>query len=189
MTHTDSQSAEIESLPTPVSEADLQGLALLLVDTVETGAAVSFLSPLTLQEAEDWWHKTLSTASPKAIFLVAHDGEGIVGTVQAHPAWAPNQPHRAEIAKLMVHRRARGAGLGKRLMLAIEEEALRAGFGLLILDTKRGSTAERLYRSLGWNYVGMIPAFALDPDRSALHDDVIFYKEVNPGAARQLLRT
>src|SRR6267378_1135962 len=76
--------------------------------------------------------------------------EGIVGTVQLHAAWAPNQPHRAEVAKLLVHRRGRRAGLGTRLMRTIEDAARRAGFRLLTLDTKRGDVAERLYRRIGW---------------------------------------
>jgi GNAT superfamily N-acetyltransferase len=145
---------------------------------------VSFLAPLSLEEAEAWWEKTIATASASAIFLVARNGGEIVGTVQAHPAWAPNQPHRAEIAKLIVHRRARGAGLGAALMCAVEEAAKQAGFALLTLDTKGGSRAEALYRRLGWTCVGVIPGFALDPDRGALHDDVIFYKAVNSGNTR-----
>ena len=80
---------------------------------------------------------------------------------------------------MIVHTRCRGAGLGKKLMLAIEDAALRAGFGLLTLDTKRSSAAEQLYRRLGWTFVGTIPDFALDPDGAALHDDVIFYKQFN----------
>jgi GNAT superfamily N-acetyltransferase len=149
---------------------------------------VSFLAPLTLDAAEAWWRTLLSAASPQAIFLVARDAEGITGTVQAHPTWAPNQPHRAEIAKLMVHPRAQRTGLGTQLMLSIEEATRRAGFGLLTLDTKRGSTAERLYQRLGWRHVGTIPAFAIDPDRGALHDDVIFYKELNREVALSHLR-
>jgi GNAT superfamily N-acetyltransferase len=169
----------IEQLALPVTDADLRALAELLVDAVESGAAVSFLAPLPLEHAEEWWRKTLSASGPRSVFLVARDAEGIVGSVQLHPAWAPNQPHRADVAKLLVHRRGRRAGLGTRLMQAVEDAARRAGFGLLTLDAKRGAEAERLYRRLGWVYVGTIPRFALDPDRAALHDDVIFYKELN----------
>src|SRR5262245_40474702 len=122
------QMGMIERLSLPVSECDVQALAGLLVDAVESGAAVSFLAPLTLACAADWWRKTLSGSHAHAIFLVARDAEGIVGTVQLHPAWAPNQPHRAEIAKLLVHRRIRRTGLGTRLMRAIEEAARDAGF-------------------------------------------------------------
>src|SRR5258708_23303150 len=93
----------IERLIVPVSDADLRALSRLLVDAVESGSAVSFLAPLTLERAEDWWRKTISAAHSRAIFLVARDIRGIVGTVQIHPAWAPDQPHRAEVAKLLVH--------------------------------------------------------------------------------------
>lgn len=116
--------------------------------------------------------------TPAAIFFIARDAEGIVGTVQLHPAWAPNQPHRAEIAKLLVHRRSRRAGLGTRLMRTIEDAAQRAGFSLLTLDAKRGGPAEHLYRQLGWTHAGTIPRFAFDPDGTTPHDAVIFYKEL-----------
>src|SRR2546430_4110870 len=162
----------------PVGDSDLRALAQLLVDAVESGAAVSFLAPLTLERAEDWWRRTISASHSRAIFLVARNVEGIVGTVQLHPAWAPNQPHRAEIAKLLVHRRRRRTGLGTQLMRTIEDVARRAGFSLLTLDTKRGDAAERLYQRLGWTPAGMIPGHALDPDRTP-HDAVIFYKEVD----------
>jgi len=176
--HNTKQIPVIERLRLPLSDSDLRALARLLADTVESGSAVSFLAPLPLERAEDWWQKTTTTAHPSAIFLVARDAEGIVGTVQLHPAWAPNQPHRAEIAKLLVHRRSRRAGLGTQLMQAIEDAARRAGFGLLTLDTKQGCAAERLYRKLGWACVGTIPRFAFDPDGTTPHDDVIFYKEL-----------
>src|SRR5437667_9496634 len=144
------QTHMIERLIRPVGASDLRALAQLLVDAVESGAAVSFLEPLTLERAEDWWRRTISASHSGAIFLVARNVEGIVGTVQLHPAWAPNQPHHAEIVKLLVHRRSRRRGLATQLMHTIEESAGRAGFRLLTLDTKRGEAAERLYRHLGW---------------------------------------
>src|SRR5438128_2001344 len=101
------QTHAIERLVPPVNDSDLRALAELLVDAVESGAAVSFLAPLTREYAEDWWRRSISASHPAAIFLAARDAEGIVGTVQLHPAWAPNQPHRAEIVKLLVHRRSR----------------------------------------------------------------------------------
>ena len=168
----------IDRLIPPVSESDLRALARLLVDAVESGAAVSFLAPLTLERAEEWWRRVISASHSGAIFLVARDIEGLAGTVQHHPAWAPNQPHRAEIAKLLVHRRSRRTGLGTRPMRAIEEAARRAGFRLLTLDTKRGDPAEHLYRRIGWTPAGTIPAYALDPDGTP-HDAVFFYKELN----------
>jgi len=168
----------IERLTLPVSDSDFQALALLLVDAVDSGAAVSFLAPLSLEDAENWWRKTISEANAAAIFLVTRDAEGIAGTVQLHPAWAPNQSHRAEIAKLLVHRRSRRAGLGAQLMRAIEDAARHAGFRLLTLDARRGGPAEPLYRKLGWTHAGTIPRFAFEPDGITPHDAVIFYKEL-----------
>jgi GNAT superfamily N-acetyltransferase len=167
----------IERLEPPVGDADFRSLAELLVHVVESGAAVSFVQPLSVDRAQAWWRETVG-ASPRAIFLVARDRDGIVGTVQLHPAWAPNQPHRADIAKLMVHARSRGAGLGSRLMQAAEEAARAAGFTLLTLDARRGEAAERLYRRTGWVEVGVIPDYAVDPDGRGFHDTVLFYKRL-----------
>ena len=167
----------IERLATPVSEADLRSLALLLVDAVESGAAVSFLT-VTEAQALDWWRKQFGAPASGCIVLVARDDQGIVGCVQLHPSWAPNQPHRADVAKLIVHRRARRRGLGAEMMAAVEREAANAGYRLLVLDSKRGDAGERLYRRLGWNVVGTIPRYALDTDGRTPHDTVLFYKEL-----------
>ncbi|MDH4038149.1 MAG: GNAT family N-acetyltransferase [Candidatus Krumholzibacteria bacterium] len=166
----------IEQLKPPARDADLRALARLLSDAVESGAAVSFLAPLTVEQAEAWWRNVL--VSPGAIVLVARGGDEIVGTVQLHPAWAPNQPHRAEIAKLLVDARYRRAGLGRALMQSIENAAREAGFRLLTLDAKQGAAAEKLYRNTGWTEVGAIPRYALDPDGVTPHGAVIFYKEL-----------
>jgi len=177
----------IERLIPPATDADVRDLARLLVEAVESGAAVSFLATLTLERAEDWWRTTLSASDSGAIFLVARDAGGIVGTVQLHPAWAPNQPHRADVVKLLVDRRRRRSGLGTRLMNAIEDEAHRAGFRLLTLDAKRGGAAEELYRRTGWIPAGTIPRYAFDPDGKTPHDAVVFYKELqddSPSAFR-----
>ena len=171
----------VERVTPPVGSSDLADLADLLVDAVDSGAAVSFLAPLSRERALEWWRATISSADSRAIFLVARDDDGIAGTVQLHPAWAPNQPHRAEIVKLMVHRRARRTGLGRHLMEAIEAEALQAGFTLLTLDAKRGEPAEQLYRRLGWTAAGAIPRYAFDSDGTP-HDAVIFYKHLNQPA-------
>lgn len=166
----------IERLISPASDADVRALAEVLVDAVESGAAVSFMA-LGIEQAEAWWRELLSTSHPRAIVLVARDVRGIVGTVQVQPAWAPNQPHRAELVKLLVHRRGRRTGLGTQLMHAVEDEARRAGFTLLTLDAKRGEAAEHLYRRMGWIHAGTIPRYAFDPDGTP-HDAVIFYKEL-----------
>lgn len=169
--------ATIERLPRPASAADLRALAELLVDAVNSGSAVSFLPPLPVDRALAWWRETVAGADAGVAFLVARDAEGIAGSVQVHPAWAPNQPHRGDIAKLIVHRRARGQGLGTRLMEAAEAEARAAGLTLLTLDTKRGDTAERLYRRLGWTEMGAVPGFAINPDGSP-QESVFFYKHL-----------
>jgi len=172
----------IEELTRPVRESDIRDLAHLLVDAVNSGASVSFLAPLSLARAEEWWQETLADGHPRAAFLVARDDQGIVGTVQFHPAWAPNQPHRAEVAKLIVHRRGRRKGIGRALMLALEARAQSGGFTLLTLDAKRGEVAERLYRQMGWTPVGVIPGYALNADGSGPSDTIIFYKDLHRAA-------
>jgi len=166
----------IEQLRLPVSAADIDGLALLLLDATAAGASVGFLDDATFESVSAWWRQNISSAGERAIFLVARDQYGIAGTVQLRPASMPNQRHRADVAKLLVHRRARGKGLGRMLMEEIERRARAGGFTLLTLDTKRGDAAESLYRRAGWAEVGVIPGYALNPDGS-LCDTVVFYKE------------
>jgi len=150
-------------------------LAAVLVDTVDSNAGISFMAGFRLDDAEAWWRKTLGSLSPRAVVLVARDARGVVGTVQLQPAWPPNQPHRADVAKLMVHRRARGRGIARALMAELERHAREQRFTLLLLDTCKGGAAERLYTSLGWVRVGEVPNFALNPDGSWC-DTVFFYK-------------
>ena len=170
-------SATIERIGRDAAEHDIRDLARLLVDAVASGAGVSFLADLTEDRAEAWWRSVLASAPDRAIVLVARDAEGIVGTVQLQPSWAPNQPHRADVAKLLVHRRARRRGIGRALMDALERAAADAGFTLLLLDTCKGYDAERLYESTGWVRVGEVPGFAFNPDGS-LCDTVFFYKRL-----------
>src|SRR5438105_10318377 len=165
----------IEELVRPVSDADIRDLAALLLDAIDSGASVSFLSDLDIDGAQSWWRQILTKADDRAIFLVARDSQRIVGTVQLHPAWSPNQRHRGDIAKLLVHRRARRQGVGAALMEAIEQRARTSGFTLLTLDTKRGDAAEALYTNAGWTRVGVIPNYALNPDGTSCYT-VVFYK-------------
>ena len=169
----------IGTLSSTPPDADVEQLADLLVDVVDGGASVSFMSGLSRDAARDWWQRTLAGADARAIFLAARDESGIVGSVQLHPAWAPNQPHRADVAKLLVHRRARRQGLARALMAELEDRASKNGFTLLTLDTCQGTPAEALYRGLGWTEVGIIPHFALTPDGGNC-DTVFFYKQL-PG--------
>ena len=158
-------------------ETLVEGLSDVLLDAVESGAGVSFMADLTRDGAVAWWRKTLGAATPRTVVLVARDESGIVGTVQLQPAWPPNQPHRADVAKLMVHRRARGRGVARALMEELERQARAQRFTLLLLDTCKGSAAERLYASMGWTRVGEVPNFALNPDGSWC-DTVFFYKQI-----------
>jgi|SRR4051795_11915429 len=164
----------IEQLTLPVRDDDVRDLALLLLDATAAGASVGFLDSTTLESAKEWWRANLANAG---VVLVARDDDGITGTVQLRPASMPNQPHRADVAKLLVHRRARRQGLGAMLMQEIERRAKSSGVTLLTLDTKRGDAAESLYRQAGWTEVGVVPGYALNPDGS-LCDTVIFYKNL-----------
>jgi ribosomal protein S18 acetylase RimI-like enzyme len=154
----------------------LAALANILADCVEGGASVSFMPPFGQVEAKAWWPKIFaSMRRGETILLGAFEGAELIGSVQLAPAGIPNQPHRADIRKVLVHRRARNAGAGAALMLAAEEEARKRGLTLLTLDTATGGAAERLYRRLGWTFVGVIPNYALYPDGRPC-DTSIFWK-------------
>jgi GNAT superfamily N-acetyltransferase len=159
----------------PASEDLVRELAAVLVEAIDSGAGISFMAGLRHDDAAAWWRKTLSGSPTRAVVLVARDERGVVGTVQLQPAWAPNQPHRADVAKLIVVQRARRHGIARALMAELERQARVEGFTLLLLDTCRGTAAERLYTELGWTRVGVVPHFALNPDGSPC-DTVFFYK-------------
>lgn len=140
-------------------------LADILIDCVEGGASVSFMAPLGRAKAEAFWQGVAAAvASEDRILLVAFDGAVIVGTVQLLLRQPENQPHRADIAKMLVATQARRRGIGAQLMRAAEAEARGAGKTLLVLDTVTASDAARLYERLGWIRVGEIPGYALWPD-------------------------
>jgi GNAT superfamily N-acetyltransferase len=166
----------IERVDEP-SDDVVRELSTLLVDAIDSGAGVSFMAGLGPDEAAAWWRTTLSSARPRTVVLVARDEEGVVGTVQLQPAWAPNQPHRADVAKLIVHRRGRRRGVARALMEELERRAREERFTVLLLDTCRGTAAEHLYTALGWTRVGVVPNFALNPDGSPC-DTVFFYKQL-----------
>jgi GNAT superfamily N-acetyltransferase len=140
-------------------------LAEILRDCVAGGASVHFRAPPPLPDALAFWRDVAAeVGAGRRLLFVAEDAAGAVsGTVQLLLAQPENQPHRAEIAKLLVHRRARGAGLATALMRAAEAAALRQGRTLLLLDTEAGSPAESLYRRLGWTGFGVVPDYALNP--------------------------
>ena len=153
------------------------GLADVLVDCVEGGASVSFMLPLSRERAEAYWASALDSASRgERIVMVAEEASTgvVVGTVQVVLTAPENQPHRGEIAKMLVHRRARRRGVAEALMHAIEAAARGVGKTLLVLDTS-SADAERLYERLGWQRVGVIPGYALWPS-GGLVDTTVFYK-------------
>lgn len=156
----------------------LDGLAAVLADCVAGGASVSYLAPFPVEEARAAFVAfARDAAAGNRMILAAFDGDRILGTVQVVHAAPPNQPHRADIAKLLVHRSARHRGLGEALMATAEAEARSAGKTLLVLDTVTGDAAERLYERLGWTRVGVIPNYALYPDGRPCATTV-FYKEL-----------
>ncbi len=154
----------------------IDSLAAVLADCVAGGASVSYLEPFAHEDAraafEDW---AAEVERGRRVILAAFDGSELVGTVQLILAVPPNQPHRGEIAKLLVHRSARRRGVAQRLMEHVEVEARAEGKTLLVLDTVTGDAAERLYKGLGWTTVGVIPGYALYPDGRPC-DTTVFFK-------------
>lgn len=156
----------------------IRGLADVLVDCVVGGASVSFMLPFTLERAETFWRSVArGVHAGHRVLLVAEDADGICGTVQLILDLPENQPHRADLAKMLVHRRARRQGVGAALMRAAEAAARESGRTLLVLDTVTGGDAERLYDRLGWQRVGVIPAYALWPD-GAVCSTTVFYRQL-----------
>jgi GNAT superfamily N-acetyltransferase len=156
---------------------DLQQLAQVLVDCVAGGASVSFMAPLSLERALTYWQGVAtSVLRGERILMVAEDEAGICGTVQLVVDLPENQPHRADVSKMLVHRRARCRGLGAALMQAIEMEARQLGRTLLVLDTA-SVEAERLYERQGWVRCGVIPGFALRP-AGGLCATTVFYRQL-----------
>lgn len=158
-----------------VDEARLQALAELLIDCVDGGASVGFMQPLPLAKARSFWQRVAQAAAQgERALLVAEDAAGIVGTVQLVLAQPDNQPHRAELSKMLVHRRARRQGWGAALMQAAEQLGRDCGKSLLVLDTANNE-AERLYARLGWVSCGRVPGYALLP-HGGLCDTAYFYR-------------
>ncbi|MYM73713.1 GNAT family N-acetyltransferase [Duganella sp. FT134W] len=156
-----------------------QALADVLIDCVEGGASVSFMLPLTREKALGFWHGVLQAAASKErVLLVAETAAGrILGTVQLITAQPDNQPHRADVAKMLVHRDARRRGVAAQLMAAVERAARDQGKTVLVLDTVTGGDAERLYQRAGWQTVGTVPNFALMPD-GAYCATTFFHKQL-----------
>jgi GNAT superfamily N-acetyltransferase len=162
-----------------LSSREFGGLCEVLIDCVEGGASVSFMRPMTLAKAADFWRGVAaSVARGERALIVAEDSGGrILGTVQALWAEAENQPHRADIAKMLVHSSARRLGVGAAVLRAAENAARESGRNVLVLDTA-SDAAERLYERCGWQRVGAIPEFALMPD-GARCATVVYYKRLD----------
>jgi GNAT superfamily N-acetyltransferase len=161
-----------------VTDAEVQDLSHVLIDCVDSGASVSFLSPLGVAEASAFWHRvTEEVMRGERALLIAEDGSGIMGTVQLILDQPENQPHRADLSKMLVHPRARRRGVGAALLGAAESLAREMGKSLLVLDTA-SDDARRLYARLGWVRVGVIPGYALLP-HGGLCDTTYFYRTLN----------
>lgn len=156
-----------------------EALADVLLDCVEGGASVSFMLPLARDKAAGFWRGVLDdVARGERVLLVAETPVGrIVGTVQLITAQPDNQPHRADVAKMLVHSEARRQGVAAQLMAAIDHAAREEGKTLLVLDTVTGGDAERLYQRAGWQVAGVIPNYALMPD-GAPCSTTYFYKQL-----------
>lgn len=159
--------------------ARVEALADVLIDCVEGGASVSFMLPLPREKAVAFWRRIADgVARGERVLIVAEDDEGqLLGTVQLVLSMPDNQPHRADVAKMLVHRKARRRGIAQRLMAAVDEEARKEGRTVLVLDTVTGSDAERLYERAGWQRVGVIPQYAMMPT-GEFCATTVFYKHL-----------
>ena len=164
----------IETLDAAAAESAIPRLAAILTACVAEGAGVSFLPPLAPEVARGFWRETArDIAAGKKILLAAWADGALAGTVTLSVAMPENQPHRAEVAKLLVDPAVRRHGLARRLMARLEQEARGVGRPLLMLDTRAGEGAEALYRSMGWNELGVVPGHALGKDGT--YDDTVFF--------------
>jgi GNAT superfamily N-acetyltransferase len=164
-------------------DAQIDQLADVLIDCVDGGASVSFMHPLSRERAVAFWrHVGQGAAAGERALLVAEDAQGICGTVQLVLGQPENQPHRADLSKMLVHRRARRRGLGAALVRAAEATALECGKTLLVLDAVTGGDAERLYQRMGWQRVGDIPGYALLP-YGGLCSTTVYYRNLGQGPA------
>ena len=164
-----------------IDDARIASLSAVLLDCIEGGASVGFMASATRERADRFWQRIADDVATGArAILIAEDALGLCGTVQLVLDMPDNQPHRADLCKMLVHRRARRRGLGAALMREAESLALECGKSLLVLDTVTGSDADRLYARLGWSRVGDIPHYALMPDGEPC-STTYFYKYVGTG--------
>lgn len=169
---------EIAVLEVPVADSALEQLSDVLVDCVAGGASVSFMAPFSRDDGLKFFRKVAASVDAGETVLIAAKLDGrVVGTVQLGLDTPPNQPHRADVKKMLVHRIARNRGIGAMLMAAVEDEAKKRGRWLVVLDTVPGMSGYRLYQRAGWTESGVIPNYALMPD-GALCDTALFWKRL-----------
>ena len=160
------------------ARAAIPDLCEILSDCINGGASLGFMLPFEPKDAAGYWQDIAVQVAAGGIILCLAEREGkVVGTVQVGLASKPNQPHRGDLMKLLVHRSARGLGLSRRLMEEVEAEAVRRGRSLLVLDTATGSEAEAIYPRFGWERVGGIPDYALWP-QGGFCATTLFYKRI-----------
>lgn len=169
---------EVAVLSAIEAEASLDALVDLTLDCVAGGASVSFLYGVTREEVDAFWRDTIAEAAKsRTVLFIARDGGSVVGTVLLHPISKPNQPHRADVTKLLVSSSARRKGVASRLMEALEGHALSRGRTLLTLDTETGGGAEPFYQRRGYVRVGDIPNYCLGNDGGP-SGTTIYYKQL-----------
>ena len=163
----------------PTLRARLADFVELLRDGVDGGASMSFIAPLDAELARRFWGKVAGEVEAgKRLVLGAFEGQRLVGSVQLSLDTPPNQPHRVDLQKMLVHSAMRRRGLGRQLLAAADDAVRAAGRSLIVLDTVRGSDAESVYARCGYTRVGVILGFAMNHDGSALADTVIFYRQL-----------
>jgi len=162
-----------------LGEIEISGLCGVLIDCVEGGASVSFMLPMSYEKARHYWEEVAASLSRgrRKVLIAEDEGGGIIGTVQVLLDQPENQPHRGDVAKMLVHRCARKRGVGAALLEAAERAALEAGKTLLVLDTVTDGDGYRLYSRHGWQRCGEIPNYALWPD-GRLCPTTVFYKDL-----------
>jgi ribosomal protein S18 acetylase RimI-like enzyme len=171
---------QVDALDGAAIARHLPALSRILADSVAEGAAVSFMAPLSRDDAARFWTRDVMpevAAGRRVLFGAACDG-ALLGTVQLVTALPPNQPHRCEIAKMIVHPDARRRGIGRLLMSRALERARAIGKTLVTLDTRTGDVAEPLYRSVGFEVAGIIPDYAWDPDGRATHATTYMFRRL-----------
>ncbi|HSP26631.1 MAG TPA: GNAT family N-acetyltransferase [Saliniramus sp.] len=170
----------ISSLSGDEAQAHLKELAGLLHACVHDGASISFVLPFTIEDATTFWAKSVlpQVRAGTRVLLVARQAGVLAGSVQLDHDTPPNQPHRAEVRKLIVHPDFRRRGIARALMAELETIAAKLGRSLITLDTRTGDTAEPLYASMGYTTAGVIPGYARDPAGSRLDATTVMYKGI-----------